>query len=180
VTAVVALRHAGGVTIGSDSLVSGDGFEWVEDEPKFARVGDAVVGFCGNPRECHLVEAVPRLRAPRRDERPILYVAHVIAEAIRQTHRAYDAENKEFSALIVWRGEVYELIDGYGVTRPALEVAAVGSGAAVALGALRSSLRLSPDLAPRAHVENALAVASELCAGVGGPPHVLDVRTRKR
>jgi ATP-dependent protease HslVU (ClpYQ) peptidase subunit len=168
VTAVVALRHAGGVTIGSDSLVSGDGFEWVEDEPKFARVGDAVVGFCGNPRECHLVEAVPRLRAPRRDERPILYVAHVIAE------------NKEFSALIVWRGEVYELIDGYGVTRPALEVAAVGSGAAVALGALRSSLRLSPDLAPRAHVENALAVASELCAGVGGPPHVLDVRTRKR
>lgn len=177
---MLALRHADGVTIGSDSMVTGSGFKWTEDAPKYFVHGDAVIGYCGDTRLCQVTEAMPALRRPRAGEKPINYVAHVIAEAIRQTHRAHDRESSTFEALIVWRGAVYELGDGYGVTCPDRGYVAVGSGSGAALGAVACALRVAPQLSPREIVTAAIEASAEHMDSVGGPIHVLDIRSRRK
>ena len=183
-TVVLALRHADGVTIGSDSQWSGDGFKWMEDSPKYFLHGDCVIGYSGDARQARLFEAMPQLRPPRADETPINYIAHVVAEAIRQTHILHGCEIKDPAAVIVWRGCVYEMGERYGVFSPSRGYAAAGSGASVALGAVDLALRfrdrMNPPLSPEEIVTSAIESAIEHTDSVGGKIHVLNIKSRAR
>lgn len=178
-TALFAFAHAGGVTIASDSRVSDEAVHWDEPEPKYWVHDRLVVGAAGGARATVIAQAIPPLRAQRASESDVVYLTTVAGEAIRQALRATDTPAPDFAALLVWRGRVFVLDTDFAVSAPSRGYAAVGSAEHVALGALGYSFRRDPDLPPRDRALEVLALCGEMCAGVGGEPHVLTVTERK-
>lgn len=178
VTAVFAFRHAGGVTIASDSLISDDACVYVEDVPKYWRAGRLVIGAAGGVRATILAQAIPPLRAQRASETDHVYLTTVLAEAVRAMCAAAECKTGDLSLVVIHRGQPWVVDDDLGVMSPASGFVSIGSASHVVHGALAWSLRHSPELAPQARAESILALAKEHCVGVGGPSHVLTVRRR--
>jgi ATP-dependent protease HslVU (ClpYQ) peptidase subunit len=169
VTAILAIEHAEGVVLATDSAVSDDADKWVEDAPKAFRVGDVWLALSGGVREALLAESVSTPRGPRRGERDVVYLTLAVAEPIRRLHDEAKADGAG-DGVIVWRGRVYLLDREYGVVRPAGGLAWAGSGGPVARAAALALHRLPA----RRRAQRALEIACEVCVGVAPPVHLLD------
>jgi len=173
VTAILAAEHARGVVVGTDSRVTVGDAHFDEDAPKWCLVGPALCALAGGARAALIAEGIGSVRAPRRGERPQVYLSLVIAEAIRQGVEHARAEH-DIEGVIAYRGRAYYLDCDYGVMRPTGGVVGAGSGG---LAARAAALALA-DEEPQERVRRALEIAAVVCPGVGGRLWVRDVRRR--
>lgn len=79
--------------------------------------------------------------------------------------RATSAPHADLSVLVAVGGALIELDDDFGVTQPARDYDAIGSGADVALGALHALAHLKP----RARATRALEASAAHCGKVKPP-----------
>lgn len=172
-TALLGIEHPRGVVVGTDSRITGAGEHWDEDAPKWVEIGSALVALAGGVRLSLLAEAIGAVRAPRRTERPQAYLSLVVADAIRVAVEAVDGAH-DCEGVIAYRGCAYYLAGDYAVIRPAGGIVAAGGGGVAA----RAAALALADLEPVERVKRALAIAAQVCPGVGGQLWVRDVRRR--
>lgn len=176
-TALLAIEHDAGVVLGSDSCVASEHERWIEDHPKYWRLGPLVIAMAGSARATLVAEAAALPRGPRRGERDVVYLSTVVGEAVRVACAAVECAGG-VEALLVWRGRAYYMDGAYSVTHPACGVIGAGSGGIAARAAALALAGVVRDPVERAR--RALVATASMCPGVAPPFHVLDVRTRAR
>lgn len=181
-----------GAAIGGDACTSDD---WDHartiSDPKVFEVGDALVGVSGDWRLTHALRYAfePPPHPEGRPDHAYMLLSWV--SQLRATLRLVGALQTKYGveeiadggrALVVYRGRIYEVgsnlqvvsYDGYG---------AIGSGYAVALGALHATRDLDAydgSAAVRNRVRIALEAAAEHTTTVRGPFTVVEQATVPR
>ncbi len=158
-TAIVGLRWEGGALLAADSAVTGE-LRARERRPKVAKRDGYLVGACGGAAFCH---AALRLSAKLRRGTLLDWAVETYLPKLRE---ALAEEPDEGEIILASPGELVTISEA-AVHDYADDYAAVGSGAAVALGALCVLPRV--DALGRARA--ALAAASWLVPTVSAPWH---------
>lgn len=170
-TVVAALRHSGGVVMGCDSLVT-DASDYVAYlyPWKVFRHGSAVFGMSGWLPMCGLIRYGLPLEEPGSD---VDAWAHEIACRISELRKT-SADGNASTMLLAWRSHLWELDDCQAF--PIEHYAAVGSGRAVALGALDVLVDIEPD--PVRCVQRAVEAACRHIVSCGQPSFITCTSTQ--
>jgi ATP-dependent protease HslVU (ClpYQ) peptidase subunit len=171
VTCIVGLVDAGKVYIGGDSASTSGWDLTLRADPKVFRNGNVIMGFTTSYRMGQLLRYAfkPPLHDPDLDV--LAYLTTAFVNGVRDCLKAggYALKEKEQesagSFVLGYRGGLYAVDSDYQVVQPADAYAAVGCGAAYALGALSAT----PGQDPEARIRLALAAAEHHSAGVRGP-----------
>jgi ATP-dependent protease HslVU (ClpYQ) peptidase subunit len=159
-TVVVALATESGSYMGADSIsVDDDGLYASVATLKVRQIGDLLVGFAGNWRAGYLAfKSLERMANP----------------SVEQFVNQFPSDTKEWSLLFIENGKVYEVDDEKSITEARADkdgaYAAIGSGTAVALGALYT------DHIDKKSVLNALMATEAHFTGVRSPFTVLELK----
>lgn len=173
-TAILAVTHAKGVALGTDSAITEGEQRWTEHAPKWCDLGPAVVALAGDVRATLLAELVGEVRKPRPREGPRAYLTDAIAGALRRALATEDiAQCPE--GVIVYHGAAWRLDAGFGLWCPEGGIVGAGSGGMVA----RAVALALPSLEPLERIGRALEIAGEVCPGVGGKTWLRDVLRRR-
>ncbi len=176
-TCIVGLVDQGRVYIGGDSA-SCSGWELtVRNDGKVFRNGPFLMGFTSSWRMGQLLRYAfrPPLHDPELDD--FAYLVTVFVNAVRDClkgggyARRVNEEESAGQFIIGYRGRIYCVDSDYQIGQPVDPWAAVGCGAAYALGALFAS----EGREARERVLLALRAAERFSAGVRGPFVVEDL-----
>lgn len=157
--------------MGADSAgVSGLDLQ-IRRDPKLFRVGAFLIGFTSSFRMGQLLGF--RLEPLKRDadEDVFRYMATSFVDAVRTCLKAggyaetVNGRESAGSFLVGHAGRIFHVHDDFQVAESVRGYDACGSGAAYALGALRSTVGWAPD----DRVRNALESAEAFSAGVRAP-----------
>lgn len=170
-TCVAGIARASQVWIGADSAASTDDLIATRT-PKVFRLGELLVGFAGGYRAAQVLRF--GIELPEHDPRlsSVEWLSTIFVDALRSAHRRSGVMRSEAGLdlnttafLIGYRGGLYDLDGEYAVTEVS-DYAAIGDGAAVALGSLATTPRI---LKPVRRLELALAASEKHCPSVRGP-----------
>jgi ATP-dependent protease HslVU (ClpYQ) peptidase subunit len=173
-TCIVGFVEGGGVWIGGDSAgVSGLSLTVRADQKVFRNDG-MLFGFTSSFRMGQLLRYA--LKVPDHDPRVDVekYMATYFIDAVRECLKTHgfaskDKETEQGGTFLVgFKGRLFAIHDDYQVASTADGYDAVGSGCAIACGALFAS----KSVAGRARAELALTAAERHSAGVRGPFHI--------
>ena len=184
VTAIVGLVSDGCVYIGGDSAGVDSGLSLaVRADAKVLRNGKYLFGFTTSFRMGQLIRhALQPPKPPRPPAQLDRFMSTTFIDAVRDCLKTggwvrRDNEREEGGTFLVGvRGRLYSVEEDFQVGQTADGFAAVGSGAAVALGALYATA-LTP-LSPKRRVKVALRAAERFNAGVRGPFVCLSLKPR--
>ena len=175
-TCVVGIEHEAGVTIGTDSAAV-DGDDISTSCPKVFRRGDYLIGYSESFRVGQVLAYRAKFAGQRCDD-PLEHLVTVFVDELRRAVHQAGATSTDTPdelagpLLVAFRRRLYTIDTDYAV-HPTLDgYAAVGSGAAYALGALHATDGLPH---PRGRVEAALAAAATHCTSVRPPFTILDL-----
>jgi ATP-dependent protease HslVU (ClpYQ) peptidase subunit len=179
-TCIAGIAEKGSVWIGGDSLSTCGLSAVVRASPKVFSVGDDLIfGCCGSPRMCQLLEH--SFRPPDHDPRtPVIkHMVTAFVDAVRScfkdgghARREYEEEFFCDSFLCGYKGRLFTFYADYQISESVdgpdngTKIAAIGSGADLALGALAV---LDVKLPPEERLVRALAAAEQYNAGVRRP-----------
>lgn len=174
-TAIVGLVSDGCIYIGGDSAGVDSGLSLaVRADTKVFRNGKYLFGFTTSFRMGQLIRhALTPPKPPRSPAQLDRFMSTTFIDAIRECLRAggwvrRDNEREEGGTFLVGvRGRLYSVEEDFQVGQSADGYAAVGSGAAVALGALYATAETA--MPPKRRVKIALRAAERFNAGVRGP-----------
>jgi len=160
-TVVAVCRPGQGAAIGSDGQVTMANHMIVKGSAKKLRKlygGRVVVGFAGSVADAFVLT--------EKFEGKLQECGGQLARAAVETAKEWRADRvlrRLEAEMLATDGKTLLLISGGGeVLEPDDGVLAIGSGGGFALSAARALLRHT-DMSPKAIVENALAVAAEIC-----------------
>ena len=166
-TAIVGLEHGGRVYLAADSAVSwGDDIVHVAREPKVwacypsGDVSSMVMGVAGASSACEALaggEWLPEYQAGND-------TAYVVGQLLPAAQQVAD----EFDMLLGFNGTLWALCGDGTAHTSAQGMMAIGSGGAMALGALLALFHVRPDR-PTHCVHQALAVIEPYSPGVLPP-----------
>ena len=164
-TCIVGVEHAGGVTIGVDSLASTEDVTVRRADPKLFTVGPYLIGSCGSVRTTQLLQhAFKPSRPDLRDLHRFMVTDFV--DAVRECLAGgdalrYDNQVAEMTGafLVGVAGNVYAIERDLQVGRLAYGYNTVGSGEPFALGSLHTTATMN--LTPAKRVRLALEAAAE-------------------
>jgi ATP-dependent protease HslVU (ClpYQ) peptidase subunit len=171
VTCIVAVEHAGGVTMGADRAGSNGHSLDAVDNPKIVTNGPILVGYCGSFRMGQLLEHALVVPTLRRNVDPDAWVTLDLMGAVRAAFKEHGWAKVENgvaeggSWLLAVHGRAYQIQEDYSAIRSAAGDYAIGSGTYHAEGSLHTT-RGQP-----AHdrVAAALEAAAHYCVSVQGP-----------
>jgi ATP-dependent protease HslVU (ClpYQ) peptidase subunit len=170
-TAIVGIEHRGDVWIGADAAAVAESDLQVRRQPKVFRNGPFLIGCSGSFRLGQLVRHAFRPPPHRRGDVETYLVTEFALALQESLHRhgyapkCDDSVALGGSMLVGYRGRLYAVETDLQVARWQAGFAAIGSGAAYAIGALSVTGRL----APAARLRAALAAAAQFCADVTKP-----------
>jgi ATP-dependent protease HslVU (ClpYQ) peptidase subunit len=182
-TCAVAVEEEGGVWIATDSFLGDNSTRLTVDRPKWFIKGDVLFTYAGDVRAAQTVEHGSSFRKQKRSENDQDYLVGVVAKRVKECHiKGGFEEDPEVDYLIVYRGFVYTLQEGYALFRGREGYAAIGSGEREARGALAA---LEGLLSGEARVKQALKAVAKHSTTVMPPFPTLfvpkaRVRTRKQ
>lgn len=171
-TAVAGLVHQGRVHLGADSAGLAGWALTIRADPKVFRNGPYVLGFTSSFRMGQLLHHAFTPPTPPPARRLDRFMATEFIDAVRECLKAggYATKNSEAEAggnfLVGVTGRLFEIGQDYQVGEPADEVAAVGCGFELCLGALYATRQSA---APRRRLTVALEAAEHFNGGVRGP-----------
>lgn len=174
-TCIIGFAADNSVYIGGDSAASDGHNVSIYSTPKVFKRGELVFGFTGSYRMGQLLRyhLVPPARHEGVEDIEYL-VVHLIPE-IRTTFKEHgfsktdSSEESGGTFLIGYRGNLYVVYTDYQVSQTADSIAAIGSGAEVALGAMYA-LDIEP---PVDRITRSLEIAATLNAFVRWPFHIV-------
>lgn len=171
-TTIVGIEYQGGVLIAGDRRAClGNQLETL-DQPKVFRFNNAVIGVAGTLLVRQEIERALSDLAyiyKAKQQQPIVKIAHVIREVMSDATLTDLDRQAEF--LVSIDGKLYVVTSDGAYLRATRGYAAIGSGAAYALGAIRG-LHHAPDFdgcSDRACLIVALETAAEFDSGTGAP-----------
>lgn len=162
-----------GVWVCCDACIGGE--DWVDklDRPKWSRHGPILVATSGDTRTGQVVESVrpKRRRKSEADDQAYLIrallepAAKMVKDLVVESEASDvgDKKERDFNALLVYRGCVYLVDLSFGIHRSAYRYNAIGAGAQAALGSLAST-----EGDPCKRIEKAVDAACRHCPSVKG------------
>jgi ATP-dependent protease HslVU (ClpYQ) peptidase subunit len=147
---------------------------------KVFRVGEFIIGVAGTRRPAEVLQYRLEVVAPpvgASVEDLDRFMATTFADAMREAMKNAGALTKDeekgecfdATAIVALRGRVYFVAGDYSVTPIADGIWATGSGAAYALGSLRST----SGKPPHERIQTALEIAAYYAEGVRPPFHTI-------
>lgn len=181
-TCVIGLVHKKRVYIGADSAAVGSRFIRTTNLPKVFQTGPFLIGYSGSFRMGQVLEHHLEVPTQGEQESDMSYMVTHFIEGVRSLlkSKAVSAveRNKESGGqfLVGYRGRLYSINSDFHVGDMSDGFDAIGSGAVVALGAMRAL----EDLPPRERIQRALEIADYYIVDVTGPFHIKTLPSKGR
>lgn len=176
-TCVIGLETPEGVWIGADSAGSSeDGSQTLRADTKVFWRDTMLFGFCGSYRMGQLLryslELTPHPDGVADYEYMVRYAIEDIRRCLKDGGFTWIEKNTETGGnfLVAYNGSLYEVEEDFQVGVSSRPYVAIGSGGAVASGAM--AVLSDSDLTPVKRIKRALKVASDHDAFVA-PPFVV-------
>jgi ATP-dependent protease HslVU (ClpYQ) peptidase subunit len=172
-TCVIGLVHRKRVYMAADSAAAGNRFIRTTNLPKIFRKGPCLIGYCGSFRMGQVLEHHLQIPDHIDDESVDSYMVNRFIESVRTALKTQGVasveQNKEKGGqfLVGYRGRLFSINNDFHVGDMLDGFDCIGSGAAVALGAMKAL----EDLPPRQRLEQSLEIASYYVPDVIGPFH---------
>ena len=176
-TCIIGLEHEGKVYVGGDSATGNGWGLRTAAMPKVFRLGELLVGFTDTWRFGQLIQyslTLPQRDGEDSDER---YLIATVIPALHTTLKDHgyvtteDSRESGGSAIVGYRGRVYELSPNFGLTTFADKFAAVGVGWMFAEGAMLALEQLPP----KERILKALDIVGRCADGVLPPYGVMEL-----
>ena len=177
-TCIIGVVEGAQVWVGGDSALSNMSTHEIVTaaNQKVFRVGDLLLGVSGSPRVCDVLRySLEPPRHPKRMEAG-RYIRTLFMDAMRDTLKKAGVlrvqagiEDCDANILIGYRGRLFTVEDDFHAHETVDDYVSIGSGSAVANGALS----VSQGVAPRKRVIAALAASERYTASVRRPFYVL-------
>lgn len=162
---VVALEHAGGVTVACDSFLGNNDLQDKICAPKWWRAGQLLVAWAGDLKIPQIVEHAGWRMRQRKGEADQAFVRRY-AERVRQVHLEKRVAIEATDYLLVYKGKCYVAQYDASLVRSGNGYAAIGVGDELALGALALSLAELPLLEPKKRLGKVLDAVLVHCTKV--------------
>lgn len=181
-TCIVGLVHNGITYIGGDSLGSNGWSKTVRDDKKVFKLSDtgsAIIGYTSSYRMGQLLMYAENL-IDKRDE-PNIDHKYLVTKFIPNVIKLFEdggysktesGEKIGGSFLLGYKDTLYTIEDDYQVGISSDQYDAIGSGAAYALGSLKTTE--DSGLTPEQRIHLALKAASKFSVGVAPPYYILN------
>lgn len=173
-TCVIGLVHRKRVYMGADSAATGSRFIRTTNLPKVFRNGPCLIGYCGSFRMGQVLQHCLEIPKQPPDEPAETFMVARFIEAVRAAFKSKGVsaieQNKEKGGqfLVGYRGRLYSINSDFHVGDMLDGFDCIGSGAPVALGAMKAL----EDLPPKERIERALEITSYYVSDVGPPFHI--------
>jgi ATP-dependent protease HslVU (ClpYQ) peptidase subunit len=180
-TCVIGLVQRKRIYIGADSAAVGNRFIRTTNLPKVFRKGPFLIGYCGSFRMGQVLEYCLEVPAQRKDEPVTSFLVNGFIEGVRSALKAKGVaaveQNKEKGGqfLVGYKGRLYSVNSDFHVGDMLDEFDCIGSGAPVALGAMKAL----EGLGPKQRIERALEITAYYTPDVCGPFHILSMGAEK-
>lgn len=172
-TTVIAIKHAKGVTFAADTQATGEGGD-IYRVIKARKVGEYLIGGAGDCAPLDIAQYLWKPPVPTAIEAKdllrfmIVKVIPSLKKVFKDNDYEYNSEpaarQDGFTLIVALYGEIFVIEKEFDVSMPQFNVAGVGSGAAYAIGAIRTG----------ATIKKALEVAVENDANSSGPFTILE------
>lgn len=167
-TTVIAVKHSSGVTFVADTQATGEGGD-IYRVIKVRKNKHFIVSGGGDcaPLDIALHLWKPPVCTAEDKEDLLHYMIVKVIPSLKQVFKdndyeynpAPEARQDGFTLILAIYGEIFIVEKEFDVSQPQFEVAGVGSGAAYAIGAIRTG----------ASIEDAMAVAAENDSNTSAP-----------
>jgi len=177
-TCVIGLIHGSRIYMGSDSAAVGNRFIRTTNLPKIFRNGPFLIGYCGSFRMGQVLEHSLRIPRQKEDQSDIAFMINVFIENVRNCLKekgvASIEQRKETGGhfMVGYKGRLYSINSDFHVGDMLDGFDCIGSGAPIALGAMKALEKTRP----KQRIEKSLEVAAYYSADVTGPFHVMSIR----
>ena len=167
-TTVIAVKHPKGITFAADTQATGDGGD-IYRVVKFQEVGPFIIGGAGDCAPLDIAIYLWKPPTPTAIDMKNL-LRFVIVKVVPSLKKVFKENGYEYNSepsadqsgltlIIAIHGEIFVIEKEFDVSVPQFNVAGIGSGAAYAIGAIRTG----------ASVDNAMEVAAENDVNTSAP-----------
>lgn len=173
-TCVIGLVHRKRIYMGCDSSAVGNRFIRTTNLPKVFRNGPFLIGFCGSFRMGQVLEHCLVVPDQRSGESAAGFMVTRFIESARAALKEKGVtsveQNKEKGGqfLVGYKGHLYSVNNDFHVGDMLDGFDCIGSGAPVALGAMKAL----EGIGPRQRIEKALEITAYYVADVMPPFHI--------
>lgn len=183
-TCIVGIVKGGTVWIGGDSAGTDSSLNRIlTRDPKAFVVGDYAFGVSGSPKVMDAVRYGAHIPDWEMGVEDRSHLVNNVVPHLRETMLKLDCAGPtqeggigfKGALLVGFNGRLYQLQSNFQLVQSSENFASVGSGSALALGALHSSRH---ETSPRKRINQALEVAAAGNAGVAPPFVVVSVKSR--
>ena len=181
-TCVIGLVHRKRIYMGADSAASGSRFVRTTNLPKVFRKGPCLLGYCGSFRMGQVLEHCLEIPKHPVREATDTYMVTRFIEAVRTAFKKEGVssieQNKEKGGqfLVGYRGRLFSVNSDFHVGDMLDGFDCIGSGAPVALGAMKAL----EELPPRQRIEKALQITAYYVPDVTAPFHITSLTRERR
>jgi hypothetical protein len=183
-TCIVGLVDNGNIIMGSDSLISTNGWEVsLLAQPKIFRLGEMLIGVAGKLRLLQLVEHELKLPDIGNGESPMHYMISGFVPALMQLLEKAGfieiesgTKRMDGNLIIGFRGHLFTIAIDFAVQEDLHGYDVIG-GCSHALGSLYTSER-AVGMTPKGRVMMALSAAECFDASIREPFHILELITK--
>lgn len=179
-TCVIGLVHRKRIYMGADTAASGQRFIRTTNIPKVFRNGPCLIGYCGSFRMGQVLAHCLKVPDRKRGEHVDYFMVTRFIDAVRAVFKSQGVTTVEQSKekggqfLVGYAGRLFSVNSDFHVGDMYDGFDCIGSGAAVALGAMKAL----EGLPPKERVERALEISAYYVADVSAPFHVQSMLSR--
>lgn len=175
-TCVIGLVHRKRIYMGADAAATGSRFIRTTNLPKIFRNGPCLIGYCGSFRMGQVLEHCLKIPTKRNSQSTDTYMVTRFIDAVRTEFKTQGVTSVEQSRekggqfLVGYAGRLFSINSDFHVGDMSDGFDCIGSGAAVALGAMKAL----EGVPPRERIQRSLEIASYYVTDVAGP---FDIQT---
>lgn len=173
-TCVIGLIHKKRIYMGADSAAVGRRFIRKTNLPKVFRKGPFLIGYCGSFRMGQVLEHSLKLPRQAAEQSDLDFMINGFIESARHILRGKGVvaveqqKEKGGQFLVGYHGRLYSINSDFHVGDMLDGFDCIGSGAPIALGAMKALEKLGP----MQRIERALEITAYFASEVTGPFHV--------
>lgn len=180
-TAIVGIQGKGWAVLASDSMTTyNDKPYFTKSFEKIVRKGDYVFGFAGDAVAGNIATYLWTPPKPVKTINTDAFMQVKVLPSLRETMKEHGYEpdttkdpEAGFDALICLNGIIYEIDEDYLWSRDDRGLYAVGSGGAIALGALATGFSKNSIKAAEFAARRAIKISADYTISVGGDVKVI-------
>lgn len=170
-TCVIGLVHRKRIYMGADAAASGNRFIRTTNLPKIFRNGPCLIGYCGSFRMGQVLEHCVKIPERKKGESTEAFMVTRFIDTVRAEFKLQGVssieQNKEKGGqfLVGYEGRLFSINSDFHVGDMYDGFDCIGSGAPIALGAMKAL----EELPPRRRIEQSLEITAYYMSDVSGP-----------